>query len=244
MKDVNITSRPRFESAIYHISSWLYMIDLRWTWIYTDEENTCPKTQVYAELDRKATFRKAVWRKPVCFVSHSDFRRTSWAAADLLSNLFRLRTKRHRRSRRRDNIYLAECWWMYTPRLLTQMDKKLPCSIPSGGLTFIVWTQKWGFSCEVQKQPHADMFLNESLLPPKTPLRTPCSWPPWPWFSREKSLKIRKKKKKNTKFFPRPKVTLAACSQLHASGLWPLFLGRALSALRSIGFTQSTCGWA
>jgi hypothetical protein len=37
---------------------------------------------------------------------------------------------------------------------------------------------------------------------------------------------------------------LVACSQLHASGLWSLFLGRALSALRSIGFTQSTCGWA
>jgi hypothetical protein len=32
---------------------------------------------------------------------------------------------------------------------------------------------------------------------------------------------------------------LAACSQLHASGLRPLFLGRALSALRSIGFTLS-----
>jgi hypothetical protein len=31
-------------------------------------------------------------------------------------------------------------------------------------------------------------------LPTKTPLRTPCSWPPWLWFSREKSLKIRKKK--------------------------------------------------
>jgi hypothetical protein len=29
-----------------------------------------------------------------------------------------------------------------------------------------------------------------SLQTPKTPLRTPCSWPPWPWFSREKSLKI------------------------------------------------------
>jgi hypothetical protein len=32
----------------------------------------------------------------------------------------------------------------------------------------------------------------------------------------------------------------AACSQLYASGLRPLFLGRALSALRSIGFPQST----
>jgi hypothetical protein len=53
----------------------------------------------------------------------------------------------------------------------------------------IVGTQKWGISCEVQRRPPADIVLNESL-PPKTPLRTPFSWPPWPWFSREKSLKI------------------------------------------------------
>ncbi len=44
--------------------------------------------------------------------------------------------------------------------------------------------QKWGFFCKVQRRPPADIFSNESL-PPKTPLRTPCSWPPWPWFSRE-----------------------------------------------------------
>jgi hypothetical protein len=25
--------------------------------------------------------------------------------------------------------------------------------------------------------------------PTKTPLRTPCSWPPWPMFCREESLK-------------------------------------------------------
>jgi hypothetical protein len=61
--------------------------------------------------------------------------------------------------------------------------------LPSGGLTLIVWTQKWGFSCNVQRRPPADMFLNESL-PPKTSLQTPCSRPPWPWFSREKSPKI------------------------------------------------------
>jgi hypothetical protein len=48
---------------------------------------------------------------------------------------------------------------------------------------------KMGFSCKVQRRLPADIFLNESL-PLKTPLRTPCSWPPWPWFSREKSLKI------------------------------------------------------
>ncbi len=40
--------------------------------------------------------------------------------------------------------------------------------IPSGGLTLIVGTQKWGFSCKVQRRSHADIFLNESL-PPKTP---------------------------------------------------------------------------
>ncbi len=62
-------------------------------------------------------------------------------------------------------------------------------SVPSGGLTLILGTQKWGFSCKVQRRPPADILLNESL-PPKTPLRTPCSWPPWPWFSREKWLNI------------------------------------------------------
>jgi hypothetical protein len=68
-------------------------------------------------------------------------------------------------------------------------NRNTETKIPSGGLTLIVWTQKWGFSCKVQRQPPADMFLNESL-PPKTPLQTPCSLPPWPWFSCEKSLKI------------------------------------------------------
>jgi hypothetical protein len=42
--------------------------------------------------------------------------------------------------------------------------------IPSGGLTSIVWTKKWGFSCKVQRWPPVDMFLNESS-PPKTPCR-------------------------------------------------------------------------
>ncbi len=61
--------------------------------------------------------------------------------------------------------------------------------VPSGCLTVIARAQKWGFSCKVQRRPPADIFLDESL-PPKTPLRTPDSWPPWPWFSREKLLKI------------------------------------------------------
>jgi hypothetical protein len=40
--------------------------------------------------------------------------------------------------------------------------------IPSGGLTLIVGTQKWGFSCKVQRWLPAVIFLNE-ILPTKTP---------------------------------------------------------------------------
>jgi hypothetical protein len=49
-----------------------------------------------------------------------------------------------------------------------------PGTLPSGCLTLIVGTQEWGFSCEVQRRPPADILLNKSL-PPKTTLRTPCS---------------------------------------------------------------------
>ncbi len=41
--------------------------------------------------------------------------------------------------------------------------------VPSVGLTLIVGTQKWGFSCKVQRRPTSDIFLNESLSP-----KTPC----------------------------------------------------------------------
>jgi hypothetical protein len=41
-------------------------------------------------------------------------------------------------------------------------------NVPSGGLTLIVGTQKWVFSCRGQRRPPADIFLNERL-PPKTP---------------------------------------------------------------------------
>ncbi len=58
--------------------------------------------------------------------------------------------------------------------------------VPPGGLTSLVGIQKWGFSCKVQRRPPADIFFNESL-PPKTPLRTPCSWLPWPSVSRKNS---------------------------------------------------------
>jgi hypothetical protein len=61
--------------------------------------------------------------------------------------------------------------------------------VPSGGLTLIVWTQKTGVFLQSTEATPCGHVLNETL-PPKTPLRTPCSWPPWLWFSREKSLKI------------------------------------------------------
>jgi hypothetical protein len=46
-----------------------------------------------------------------------------------------------------------------------------------------------GVFLQKQRRPPADIFLHESLLP-KTPLKTPCPWQPWPWFSRKNSQKI------------------------------------------------------
>jgi hypothetical protein len=62
------------------------------------------------------------------------------------------------------------------------------------------------------------MFLNESLTP-KTPLRTPCSWPPWAWFAREKSLKILKVSEK----YETLTLTLKICI-LHENGFEELTL--------------------
>ncbi len=62
--------------------------------------------------------------------------------------------------------------------------------LPSGVLTLSFKIHKRGFSWKVQRRPRpADIFLNESL-PLKIPLRTPCQWLPWAWFSRKTSLKI------------------------------------------------------
>ncbi len=73
--------------------------------------------------------------------------------------------------------------------------------ISSGGLTLIVWTQKLGFSCKVQRRPPADMFLNESL-PPKTPCGRHVHGRHGhgsPVRNRQRFSKFRKKQKKNTK---------------------------------------------
>jgi hypothetical protein len=108
--------------------------------------------------------------------------------------------------------------------------------IPSGGLTLIVGTQKWGVSCKVQRRPPADIFLNESL-PKKTPLRTPCSWPPWPWFSREILLKILKVswKKKLHSFDPYFKTLYLArkwVQRAHIGLVWKLCLRATQSILQ------------
>ncbi len=59
----------------------------------------------------------------------------------------------------------SDFFWLPKVNTNTNTNK----SIPSGGLTLIVGTEKWGFSCKVQRRPPAEIFLNESS-PPKTPL--------------------------------------------------------------------------
>ncbi len=56
------------------------------------------------------------------------------------------------------------------PAKISLGPKLKALTVPSGGLTLILGTQKWGFSCKVERRPPADIFLNESL-PPKTPCR-------------------------------------------------------------------------
>ncbi len=51
------------------------------------------------------------------------------------------------------------------------------------------WDPKMGVFWLSTEATPANIFLNERL-PLKTPTRTPCSWPPWPWFTLEKSFKI------------------------------------------------------
>jgi hypothetical protein len=46
------------------------------------------------------------------------------------------------------------------------LNHALRGNVPSGDLILMVGTQKWGFSCKVQRRPPADIFLNVSL-PPK-----------------------------------------------------------------------------
>jgi hypothetical protein len=68
---------------------------------------------------------------------------------------------------------------------------------------FVYWDPKMGvFLQSTGSTPCGHLKWK---LTPKNPLWTPCSWPLWPWFSCEKSLKIfkiKKKEKKNTKRWP------------------------------------------
>ncbi len=51
------------------------------------------------------------------------------------------------------------------------------------------WDPKVGGFLKSTQATSCGHFLNWKLTP-ENPLWTPCPWPPWPWFSCEKSLKI------------------------------------------------------
>ncbi len=90
----------------------------------------------------------------------------------MITNRTKVRTtdmKRKKKRKKQNSIASLE------KDTMTRFEPSL--QLPSVGLTLIVGTQKWGFSCKVQRPTPADIFLNESF-PSKTPLRTPCSWPP------------------------------------------------------------------
>jgi hypothetical protein len=95
---------------------------------------------------------------------------------------------------------------------------KMLVILPSGGLTFIVGTQKWEFSSKVQRRPPADIFLNQSL-PPKTPFGLHvhrCHGHGSPVKNRWKISKFRKKYKTLT-------LTLKICI-MHENGFEELTL--------------------
>jgi hypothetical protein len=64
-----------------------------------------------------------------------------------------------------------------------------------------IWWPGNGFSFKVQRR-HPCRHLLKWKLTPENPLQTPCSWLPWPWFSREESLKVFKLFKNYTKLWP------------------------------------------
>ncbi len=66
----------------------------------------------------------------------------------------------------RRSILLVSC--LVSSVIYLSHRQRCSFKVPSGGLTLIVGTEKWGCSCKVQRRPPADIFLNENL-PPKTP---------------------------------------------------------------------------
>jgi hypothetical protein len=81
---------------------------------------------------------------------------------------------------------------------------ELPQTQISRSFIYLIKTPRWsnfdrqnpkmGVFLQSTEATLADMVLNQSL-PPKIPLRTPCSWPPWPWFSGGRFSKFCRKKK-------------------------------------------------
>jgi hypothetical protein len=85
-----------------------------------------------------------------------------------------------------DHFEITAVWQLQTPTLtdygivqwfhvtilpLKDYSRLTRHDVPAGGLTLIVGTQKWGFSCKVQRRPPADIIWNGSL-PPITPCNT------------------------------------------------------------------------
>jgi hypothetical protein len=75
-------------------------------------------------------------------------------------------------------IIFSHSFFFFNRRTIWSLQKKKTlirsrsAVVPSGGLTLILGTQKWGFSCKVQRRPPADIFLNESLPPKNRPAHT------------------------------------------------------------------------
>jgi hypothetical protein len=83
----------------------------------------------------------------------------------------------------------ATCWWK------TDLCWILSGSVPSiaDWSDFEFWDPKNGDFLKTERTTSSrHCFKLEPT--PHNPLRTPCPWPPWPWFPREKLLKFCKVK--------------------------------------------------
>ncbi len=94
---------------------------------------------------------------------------------------------------------IHQLWWISIIYFELILYSRL--YIPSGGLTLIVGTQKWGFSCKVQRRPPADIIVNESL-PPKTPCGHHVHGRHGHGSSVKNRWRISNFRKKNTKLWP------------------------------------------
>ncbi len=79
--------------------------------------------------------------------------------------------------------------WIDLYFLSTKNDHVNPFQVTVGWSNFDRLDPKMGVFLQSTKATPCGHVLKWKLTL-ENPLRTPCSWPPWPWLSREKSLKI------------------------------------------------------